>query len=351
MKLPPEKTAGLIAKLKENNLETAGLVAEIKKMAEAPDRTFGKFCEILSFLEENIPDEKKLYRTAIKALYTASEQTRQDVLKSAGIQLEEIKTVEAEVMAALPDVRAEFQIMESRLREIRDEESNLREKLAGLELEEQEIAAEMAEKQKEAGAAAETLGKVFVEIRDEIIGIKTKLESFIAEEEATAETAPPKSALPDSAATGLPDAPKGPAGEAGKAGEISGIRNVKPQKKCPHCGSQLNFFLNEKKWMCYVCAYEEYEKIKDCAQDNSGLANLPPENNSQCSPTAQLPVFIEEHGPVSKPSVNVAMEFSMTSPAPSFKKKNCPVCKKKMSWYEADKTWRCSSCEYHRMEI
>jgi ribosomal protein L37AE/L43A len=39
---------------------------------------------------------------------------------------------------------------------------------------------------------------------------------------------------------------------------------------------------------------------------------------------------------------------SLSINQPSSKKKTCPVCHKKMDWYQEEKAWRCPFCDYER---
>jgi ribosomal protein L37AE/L43A len=106
------------------------------------------------------------------------------------------------------------------------------------------------------------------------------------------------------------------------------------QRKCPQCGGQLNLLELENMWQCFTCGHEELSA--GAAPGTGGLVTEP----------ASVPAA----EPVSDPSL-----FSTRQPVSKShrdykptKKKDCPVCKKKMYWYPDTKAWRCPSCYYER---
>ncbi|MDA8155319.1 MAG: hypothetical protein M0Z52_02545 [Actinomycetota bacterium] len=349
MKLQPQEVDGLLAKLRGNNMEIPMLDGEIRKIAAGPDQILSKFREILGLLEEVIADEKRRYKTAIRTLAAASGLNQQDVLKAASNQLEELETLKDEFMAALSG-GDEFKAMESRVQEIRGQKSNLMEKLARLEAEEQKVLGDMADKEKDTGLAKKSLEKIFTEAMDEISGIKAKLEGLSQEKTEILETVTPKTAAapsqpapPEKAqplpGNGLPGEGETAAAESAKTADPYGT-DTQWQKKCPNCGSKMNFFLNDKKWLCYVCAFEE---LKDgSGRDNDESAGLA----SEGKPEPQLQAVAQTSEAVTNPPGLSVVRYSAMNAKMQVKKKNCPVCRKKMVWGEADKTWRCTSCEY-----
>ncbi len=107
------------------------------------------------------------------------------------------------------------------------------------------------------------------------------------------------------------------AAEAAAPQAAAAPQDTQYQKKCPMCGGRMDYLLGDKKWLCYVCAYEEKE------------GGAEPEKPSQ---------------PVDEP---VPMQESTHFLAPQ-KKKPCPACGKEMNWHEMEKIWRCPYCEYER---
>jgi ribosomal protein L37AE/L43A len=106
----------------------------------------------------------------------------------------------------------------------------------------------------------------------------------------------------------------------------------------------MNLLAKDEIWLCYSCAYEESNKNEVQSKSDQANASEP----------------IPDSKPISDPFPSLAEPLASTitnesvkpkkgsSSQPSGKKKTCPVCHKKMDWYEMEKTWRCSFCDYER---
>ena len=373
---------------------------EIKKVIESGDTIFGKFHELVESFREIIPEEKQRYNAAIKALSTTSKLSRQEIVKAVNNQLEELKILEKGLVPALPGGRDELTVMEAKAREMRDEISKLREKIAQLESEEKEILNGMEVRKKETELVGKAVGELFTDIGAEITYIKKKVEEF------TAESTPSQPIPPmDSAKNDVPGEEKGGGEQKSEILESSGPQDTEYQKKCPMCGGRMNFQISEGMWMCYSCAYEEskeekgsgeqkneilgfstpqdteyqkkcpmcggqmnfhsseemwvcyacaYEEKKDEVQ---GKSEKKSEHTDAPKPTsASEPIFDFPPPPAFplEPLSPDEYEESKEQPSPSnnkqpsSKKKACPVCRKKMNWHETEKAWRCPFCEYER---
>ncbi len=256
----------LLARAKEREgLDLVLLRDEIRKKIEAGDKTLEKFLELVESFREVLPKEKQRYNVAIRALYTTSRISRQGILESTDNQLEELRKREEEALSALTGFRDELNDMDSRLRETKSELAKLREKIADLEKEEQEILGVMAARERERKVVEEAVRKVFTDIAAEISGIKKKIEEFTGEKVSPQPIAPP-----DFIESDKHEKEEGGAEEAGKIGETPagaeeeviieatyGTQETEWLKKCPMCGGQINFLVNEAKWMCYSCGHEE----------------------------------------------------------------------------------------------
>ena len=319
---------------------------EIKKVIESENAIFGKFRELVESFREIIPEEKQRYSAAIKALSTTSKLSRQEIIKAFNNQLEELKILEKGLMPALPGWRNELKVMEAKSREMRDEISKLRKKIVQLESEEQGILNGMAAREKEMELVEKAVGELFTDTRAEITDIQKKVEEFTAESEAS-QPIPHR----DSINSDIPSEEKGGDEQKSEIRESSAPQDTEWQKKCPMCGGRMNFHLQEKMWMCYVCAYEELEKdeVQGKSDENSEHTNAPkptPASEPIFDPSPPLVV------PLASLSSNESQESKKaSSPSnnqPSSKMKTCPVCDKKMSWYQKEKAWRCSFCQYER---
>ena len=318
---------------------------EIKKMIESEDAIFGKFRGLLESFREIIPEERQRYIAAIKALSTTSKLSRQEIVNAVNNQFEELKILEKGLTPALPKWRDELKVMEAKSKEMRDEISKLRKIIVRLESEEEGILNGMAAREKEMELVETAMKELFTDIGVEISHIKMKVVEFTAES-ATVQPIPRggsiESEIPSKKMEG---------GEQKFVGQgSSSLQDTEWQKKCPMCGGQMNFHTNEKMWMCYSCAYEESEKddVQGKSEEKSEHTNAPKPNPASepildSSPPLTVPLasLFPDEFPKSK-------KGSSSNNQPSGKKKTCPVCRKKMNWYEMENTWRCPFCDYER---
>ena len=319
---------------------------EIIKVIESEDAIFGKFRELVESLEEIIPEENQRYNAAIKALSATSKLSRQEIVKAVNNQLKELKILEKGLMPAHTSWRDELKVMETKSREMRDEIAKLREKIGRLESEEKGILTAMAAREKEMGLVEKAVGALFTDIGEEITYIKNKVEEYTAER-AVVQPIEHRDPI-------ISDIP----GEKKEGGqqkiEIQGSsapHDTEWEKKCPMCGGRMNFHSNDKMWLCYVCAYEEFEKdeVQGKGEEKSELTNAPKPTQAselisdQSPPPAVplAPLFPDEYRKSKKGS-------PPSNNQPSTKTKACPVCRKKMHWYPKEKAWRCPSCQYER---
>jgi ribosomal protein L37AE/L43A len=111
------------------------------------------------------------------------------------------------------------------------------------------------------------------------------------------------------------------------------LKDTKWQKKCPMCGGQMHFLLDDEKWQCYSCAYEE-----------SGASEVSDKGTSKKRNTNALELTRGSE-PIFDIFPEKQEEKKETLPT---KKKTCPGCRKKMQWYPNEQIWRCPHCEYER---
>jgi len=368
------------------------LRGEIKKVIEGEDTIFGKLRELMASLDVIIPDEQQRYTVAIKALSTTLKLSRQEIVKAVNNQLEELKILEKGLMPAHSGWRDELKVMEAKSREMTEEIAKLREKIGRLESEEKGILNGMAAREKEMELVEKAVGELFTDIGTEITSIKKRIEEFTSES-AASQPIPPG----DSMKSGIPSEKKGGGGqkseilgtsapqgtesekkcpmcggrmnfdskekmwqcyscafeelkgEKGSGEQRSEIRepsapqDTEFQKKCPMCGGQLNFHINERMWLCYTCAYEESKvgEVQDKSEEKSEQTNAP-----KPSPAPSFAVPLASM--ITNESQKSKKGSSPSKNQPSGKKKTCPVCHKKMDWYEMEKIWRCFFCDYER---
>jgi len=394
--------ADLFAKSKggeELSARISRLRAVIVKVIESEDTLFGKFRGLVESFREIIPEEKQRYSAAIKALSTTSKVSQQDIVKAITDQLEEIKILEKVLFSAPVGWRDELTVMQARSKELKDEIVKQRENLTRLESEEQEIANGLATRDKEVELVSKAVEGLFTDITAEINAINKKVA------EATAISAAPAPIPPKAPAkTDVPVQQKAVVEQKNEILEPSRPPHTDSQKACPMCGGRMDYYSSEKKWMCFSCAFEELKEEKASGEktDNEQKSeSLEPSASLDAQYQKKCPMcggrmdyysndkkwmcfscaFEESTGgegkdkseekheqvsalkPASDPSPSLAIpdetlfpteyrgskkEGSQYINTPSVKKKTCPVCRKKMQWYEMENTWRCPFCDYER---
>lgn len=313
----------------EPSFDINHLRGEIIKEVEGSNEIFRQFRGLVESLRSIIPEEEKCYRAAIKTLSTTSGLSGEDILKAADRQLAELKTLKEGLMSALPDWRDDLKAMEARSSEITKEISKLRETIMQLETEQQEMLDAMSVREKEMELAEKGLEDVLANIEEEVMDIREKIEEAAAQR---AEPRPAKPVYSDKSHKSKPAESQAAGGNDLR--EVAPRQDVEEKKKCPLCGGQMDWYLKEKMWKCFVCAYEEVEKAG--VAGIQGKTENPPE-----APPARA----------DRPAEAVPPEYVSGKKRPVIRTKSCPVCKKKMDWQAADKSWRCPFCQYQRMEL
>lgn len=303
---------------------------EIKKIIESEGTIFGKFRELVESFREIIPDEKQRYNASIKALSTTLKLSKQEIIKAVNDQLDELKILEKGLMPALPDWRSELRAMEASLQELRGEITKLRERTTWLESEEKRLQSGMATREKDMAVVEKAMRELFTDIGSEITFIKKKVEEFTTEK-VVAQPVP----LSKPVKSAVPDEKKADIEQESEIEESFVPQDSEFQKKCPMCGGRMDFQMSGEMWQCYSCGYEELKK-DEVLNKNEETGFTMPGSDPNFDP------FPDIAGPA-------AREYRPpTNSQPVVKKKNCPACHKKMQWYEMEKTWRCSFCEYER---
>jgi ribosomal protein L37AE/L43A len=239
----------------------------------------------------------------------------------------------------------------------------------------------MAAREKEMALVEKAVGELFTDLGAEITSITKKIEEFTAES-AAPQPVPARDYIKSDIS---PSEGKG-GGE--RKSEIPGSpvpQDTEWQKKCPMCGGRMDFYSQEEMWQCYSCAYEKpKDEVLVDSKENNEPANTPqPAPASKPGPGAYEELNKDEvqgeseekselanapqPAPASKPGPGASplravhlgslssdedqeprKGSSLSINQPLSKKKTCPVCRKKMDWYEVEKAWRCPFCDYER---
>lgn len=322
---------------------------EINKVMEGEDTIFGKFRELVESFQEIIPEEKQRFNAAIKALSTTSKLSRQEIVKAVNNQLEELKILEKGLMPALPGWRDELRSMEVKAQEMRSEVSKLRERITLLEIEEKVLVNGMASREKEMELVQKAMKDLFAEIGAEIADIKQRVE------EVTAESRPAQPA-PKSAPLTSDDflEEKAGGGQKDQGSKASETQDTEWQKKCPMCGGRIHLHIYENMWQCYSCAYEEsaQDKVEGKIEEIGESKEKSDQMNSMKTVPGADSLFdplLAQDEPLQSDDIQKSKKKSaIANIQSSIKKKTCPNCRKKMQWFEEEKTWRCPFCEYER---
>ena len=319
---------------------------EIKKAIESEETIFGKFLGLVESFREIIPEEKQRYHVALKALSTTSKISQQDIVKAVNNRLEELKILQKGLLLTPSGWRDELKAMEAKAREMRDEIAKLRDKMGRLESEEKEILNGMAARGKDMSLVEKAVGELFTDIAAEITAITKKVGEINAERSAP-QLIPPG----DSMRSDIPSDEKGGGGQEIEVREASMPQNGEQQKNCPMCGGRMNFHTQDEMWICYSCAHQESKEgeVQDKDEEKREQRNAPqpapaPESIPDPFPHLAAPSESPSSSEHQKPKKGSSASHSQ----PSGKKKTCPVCRKKMDWYQMEKAWRCPFCDYER---
>jgi ribosomal protein S27AE len=112
------------------------------------------------------------------------------------------------------------------------------------------------------------------------------------------------------------------------------------QKKCPMCGGQLNFHVQDERWFCYTCAHEESATVAVQGKNEGKRDQTNIRGASASSFAIPLAAMMADD------SRKLKKGAALSSSQLAGKKKFCPVCHKKMDWHEMEKIWRCFFCDH-----
>ncbi|MCC7202652.1 MAG: hypothetical protein IT393_08365 [Nitrospirae bacterium] len=215
------------------SIDLSHLHEEIKKEISGVNGTFDKFRGLLDSFRDIIPEEKQRYQAAIKALSCTSGLNQNEILGAADGQLSELNKFEKKFKSSLPNLRDEQKRMESKSLEIRIEISALREKIARLELEEQEILSSTASRDDERKSIEKEIDNVLSGIAEEITEIKRRVVEFT---------------------TGIKEE-----NPNGLFENSDYSQKNQEYENCRACGHKAKWHEQARAWKCSTCGYEEAE--------------------------------------------------------------------------------------------
>jgi ribosomal protein L37AE/L43A len=136
-----------------------------------------------------------------------------------------------------------------------------------------------------------------------------------------------------------------------------------PKKKCRMCGGRMDYYMAEKKWQCFSCAYEEPEKDTVLSKDrlNAGATIYgearEERQNAERMEAPRTPdpgeqdrySIFPDPAPVSESRQGPEKSEQKTTAEPtpgSELKQKCSMCGGQMDYYAAEAKWQCYSCGF-----
>jgi ribosomal protein L37AE/L43A len=113
------------------------------------------------------------------------------------------------------------------------------------------------------------------------------------------------------------------------------------QKKCPMCGGQMNYHVQDGQWLCYTCAHEELPAaaVQGKSEGKREQTGIP---RPAASPSFAVPLAAMVTDESRRPKKGTALSSGQLAN----RKKTCPVCHKKMDWHPLEKLWKCFFCDH-----
>jgi ribosomal protein L37AE/L43A len=287
----------------ERSAKVHRLREEIGSVIEREYALLGKYREFAASFEALIPDEKLRHEAALQALSTTFKLSRQEIVEAFNRQQEELAVLEKAVGELFAAMGAK-PFVGKQVREGQRAES------AALQ------PAETRNSVKDCPMCGE---RITFDRKE------NKWHCYsCAYEELPGETAVAEQQQEN------PESPPAPP-------------ETEWQKRCPMCGGQMNFHVQDERWLCYTCAHEEMPA--DAVQGKSeGKRKQTSTSGPASAPSFAVPLASMVTDESRRPKKGTAL-----SPSPSqlaARKKNCPVCHKKMDWHQHEKIWRCFFCDH-----
>ena len=274
----------------ENANIKEGLLKEIKDSIQKEGVELTKFLDMVASFADDIEEEHKRYRAAIKAMKQASGIDQYDVLKAADRQLKKLSQTESLMASSLEEKRADLNQLLSRASSIDTKLKELRKQVDELEKERTIISDRRTSKEKEINAVEESYKSVAEHLSKQIGLVKDKLGRYLAEDFNGKPAEPVQSEVPlaaqvesftsappendeenraGQAELPLVDSPfdtpefqvSSPMG-ADMVSEKEGSNLTRRQKECPSCNGTMDWYAMMKMWKCYVCGHEEKVRKK-----------------------------------------------------------------------------------------
>jgi ABC-type transporter Mla subunit MlaD len=278
----------------ENANTNEKLLREIRESIQQEGIELTKFMDMVASFADDIDEEHKRYRAAIKAMKQASGIDQYDVMKAADRQLKKLSQTESLMASSLKEKKADLNQLTARASEIDEKLGALRKQTDELVKERSLIADRRNAKDKEVAAVEESYKSVAEFLSNQIGQVKEKLNKFLSDEfkgepvvEAVAvedepplatqvETFTPSVSVSDEAEKvaqqaelpmvdsplDAPDLQVSSPMDDDVALKNGASDKTRKQKECPSCSGTMDWYAMMKMWKCYVCGHEEKVRKK-----------------------------------------------------------------------------------------
>jgi len=272
----------------DNANQKDSLLNEIRGAIQAEGPEFTKFLNMVASFSDDIPEEYKRYRAAIKAIKQSSGIDQYDLLKAADRQLMKLTQTETMMSSSLEGKRADLKQFILRSREINDKLNILKKQVDELEKERTIISDRRATKEAEIAVVEDSYKSVAGKLGKEIGLVKEKIQKYLSEDYkgeplmgALVDNEPLAAHIESFTANPMDDMAGAPAVETdfGASGLGSPLDSQEDQvsspmgggeraasstrqKVCPDCSGTMDWYAMMKMWKCYSCGHEEKVKKK-----------------------------------------------------------------------------------------
>lgn len=246
------------------SLESGQLLESIRSELRKSGGELQKFLSLAESLREIVPDERKRYAAAFKALHESSGTTRGDILAAVESQLSALKGQKERLMESFAAKGEERKALLAKHDGIKSRMSALRETLKKLEEEEKAVLSLIAAGEEETRKAEKAVGSITGSIEKELHEAREKVSAFLAEgKDSAAETesaSPGDAFLNEESPEETPEAESpliSPVSDTPPADTPPAVATEAGGKPCPSCRNRMDWYEVDRKWKCFVCGHEE----------------------------------------------------------------------------------------------
>lgn len=246
------------------SLESGRLLESIRSELKKSGGELQKFLSLAESLREIVPDERKRYAAAFKALHESSGTAKGDILAAIENQLSALRGQKERLKESFAAKSEERKGLLANLEGIKSRMSALREGLRKLEEEEKAVLARIASEEEETRKAEKAVDSITGSIEKELHEVRDKVSGFLADGTAFAAEPEPESPadvfLREEHPEEAPEADSpliSPVSDTPPADTPPAVATGAGGKPCPSCRNRMDWYEVDRKWKCFVCGHEE----------------------------------------------------------------------------------------------